>query len=105
MIHEIPASKSCQGILSDQGFLEGPSAVENARFGMAISAVPDLNLDGFSDVVVGAPLEDNSRGVVYVYFGDKTTVRLQHSQVDIASDNILIIPHINSSCHRIETLM
>ncbi|XP_062410862.1 integrin alpha-2-like [Sardina pilchardus] len=68
------------GILSDQGFLVGPSAVENARFGMAISAVPDLNLDGFSDVVVGAPLEDNSHGVIYVYFGDKTTVRLQHSQ-------------------------
>ncbi|XP_062410940.1 integrin alpha-2-like [Sardina pilchardus] len=68
------------GILSDQGVLVGPSAVENARFGMAMSAVPDLNLDGFSDVVVGAPLEDNSHGVIYVYFGDKTTVRLQHSQ-------------------------
>ncbi|XP_063066232.1 integrin alpha-2-like isoform X2 [Engraulis encrasicolus] len=69
-----------RGILSDQGSLEGSSAVENARFGMAISAVPDLNLDGFTDVVVGAPLEDNGRGVVYVFFGDKTTVRLQHSQ-------------------------
>ncbi|XP_048114206.1 integrin alpha-2-like [Alosa alosa] len=68
------------GILGDQGFLVGPSAVENARFGMAISAVPDLNLDGFSDVVVGAPLEDNSHGVIYIYFGDKTTIRLHHSQ-------------------------
>ncbi|KAL2099997.1 hypothetical protein ACEWY4_004391 [Coilia grayii] len=73
------------GILSDQGFLAGSSAVENARFGMAISAVPDLNLDGFGDVVVGAPLEDNGRGAIYVFFGDKTTVRLQHSQKIVGS--------------------
>ncbi|KTF85351.1 hypothetical protein cypCar_00010626 [Cyprinus carpio] len=50
-----------EGILSHQGVLEGPSASENARFGTAITAVPDLNLDNFSDVVVGAPLEGNGQ--------------------------------------------
>uniref|UniRef100_A0A8C7QYY7 Integrin subunit alpha 2 n=1 Tax=Oncorhynchus mykiss TaxID=8022 RepID=A0A8C7QYY7_ONCMY len=66
-----------KGILSDQGILRGPSPVDNARFGMSISAVPDLNMDGYSDVVVGAPLEDNNRGVIYVFNGDKKKLRTQ----------------------------
>uniref|UniRef100_A0A8C7QZ17 Integrin subunit alpha 2 n=1 Tax=Oncorhynchus mykiss TaxID=8022 RepID=A0A8C7QZ17_ONCMY len=69
-----------KGILSDQGILRGPSPVDNARFGMSISAVPDLNMDGYSDVVVGAPLEDNNRGVIYVFNGDKKKLRTQCSQ-------------------------
>ncbi|KAG9355109.1 hypothetical protein JZ751_001822, partial [Albula glossodonta] len=69
-----------KGILSEQGFLNGPSVSESARFGMAISAVPDLNLDGFNDVVVGAPLEDKHRGAIYIYNGDKKTIQKQHSQ-------------------------
>uniref|UniRef100_A0A4W5N2S9 Integrin subunit alpha 2 n=1 Tax=Hucho hucho TaxID=62062 RepID=A0A4W5N2S9_9TELE len=74
-----------KGILSVQGFLKGPSPVENARFGMSISAVPDLNMDGYSDVVVGAPLEDNNKGVVYVFNGDKKRLRTQYSQKILGS--------------------
>lgn len=62
--------------------LEGPSAMENARFGTAITAVPDLNLDGFSDVVVGAPLEGNGQGAIYIYYGDRKNIRKQSSQVE-----------------------
>ncbi|XP_055718347.1 integrin alpha-2-like [Salvelinus fontinalis] len=69
-----------KGILSDQGILKGPSPADNARFGMSISAVADLNMDGYSDVVVGAPLEDNNRGVIYVFNGDKKKLRTQCSQ-------------------------
>ncbi|XP_041792539.1 integrin alpha-2 [Chelmon rostratus] len=69
-----------KGILNEQGFLSGPSPRENARFGMAISAVPDLDLDGYNDVVVGAPLEDKQKGVVYIYNGDKKTLKKQFSQ-------------------------
>ncbi|XP_036382642.1 integrin alpha-2-like [Megalops cyprinoides] len=69
-----------KGILNGQGFLDGPSTSENARFGMAISAVPDLNMDGFNDVAVGAPLEDSGRGVIYIYNGDRKTIQRQHSQ-------------------------
>ncbi|XP_062870087.1 integrin alpha-2 [Trichomycterus rosablanca] len=68
------------GVLSSQGFLEGSSPMENARFGMAISAAPDLNLDGFTDVVVGAPLEDHNRGAIYIFNGDLKTIRKQSSQ-------------------------
>ncbi|KAG7214361.1 hypothetical protein CRUP_010121, partial [Coryphaenoides rupestris] len=68
------------GILSEQGFLSGPSSSENSRFGMAMAAVPDLDLDGFSDVVVGAPLEDNQRGVLYVFNGQDKTLGKDFSQ-------------------------
>uniref|UniRef100_A0A8C8K4D9 Integrin subunit alpha 2 n=1 Tax=Oncorhynchus tshawytscha TaxID=74940 RepID=A0A8C8K4D9_ONCTS len=74
-----------KGILSVQGFLKGPSPVENARFGMSVSAVPDLNMDGYSDVVVGAPLEDNNKGVIYVFNGDKKRLRTQYSQKILGS--------------------
>lgn len=71
-----------KGILNEQGLLNGPDSTENARFGMAISAVPDLDLDGYSDVVVGAPLEDDKRGVIYIFNGNKKTVNRQFSQVN-----------------------
>ncbi|KAM7415872.1 hypothetical protein PAMA_018098 [Pampus argenteus] len=68
------------GILNEQGYLSGPLSTENARFGMAVSAVPDLDLDGYNDVVVGAPLEDKERGVIYIYNGGKKTLNKQFSQ-------------------------
>uniref|UniRef100_A0A673A015 Integrin, alpha 2 (CD49B, alpha 2 subunit of VLA-2 receptor), tandem duplicate 2 n=1 Tax=Sphaeramia orbicularis TaxID=375764 RepID=A0A673A015_9TELE len=69
-----------KGILNEQGFLIGPPSTENARFGMAISAVPDLDLDGYDDVVVGSPLEDNGRGAIYIYNGKKKTLNKEFSQ-------------------------
>ncbi|XP_031433316.1 integrin alpha-1 [Clupea harengus] len=42
-----------------------------ARFGTAIAAIPDLNLDGWADVVIGSPLENDHRGAVYIYHGNK----------------------------------
>ncbi|XP_061528071.1 integrin alpha-2 [Phycodurus eques] len=69
-----------KGILNEQGFLKGSPPTENARFGMAISAIPDLDLDGYNDAVVGAPLEDKGRGVIYIYNGRKKTLDKQFSQ-------------------------
>ncbi|XP_044052568.1 integrin alpha-2 [Siniperca chuatsi] len=69
-----------KGILNEHGFLSGPTPTENARFGMAISAIPDLDLDGYNDVVVGAPLEDKEKGVIYIYNGEKKTLNKQFSQ-------------------------
>uniref|UniRef100_A0A8B9JQ70 Integrin, alpha 2 (CD49B, alpha 2 subunit of VLA-2 receptor), tandem duplicate 2 n=1 Tax=Astyanax mexicanus TaxID=7994 RepID=A0A8B9JQ70_ASTMX len=74
-----------KGILISQDSLEGSSPLENSRFGMAIAAVPDLNLDGFADVVIGAPLEDNNRGAIYIYNGDKKSIRKQSSQKILGS--------------------
>ncbi|KAI3352734.1 hypothetical protein L3Q82_019312 [Scortum barcoo] len=41
------------------------------RFGTTISSLADLNGDGLRDVAVGAPLEDDNRGAVYIYLGDR----------------------------------
>ncbi|XP_074547115.1 integrin alpha-1 [Halichoeres trimaculatus] len=51
-----------------------------ARFGTAIAAVTDLNLDGFNDVAIGAPFENDHRGAVYIYHGDKTTLKEKYVQ-------------------------
>uniref|UniRef100_A0A3B4THL0 Integrin alpha-M-like n=1 Tax=Seriola dumerili TaxID=41447 RepID=A0A3B4THL0_SERDU len=41
------------------------------RFGTTISSLADLNGDGLRDVAVGAPLEDDNRGAVYIYLGNR----------------------------------
>uniref|UniRef100_A0A3B4AFK9 VWFA domain-containing protein n=1 Tax=Periophthalmus magnuspinnatus TaxID=409849 RepID=A0A3B4AFK9_9GOBI len=44
------------------------------RFGTTIASVADVNGDGLRDAVVGAPLENQNRGAVYLYLGDRTRV-------------------------------
>lgn len=52
------------------------------RFGTSISSLADLNGDGLRDVAVGAPLEDENRGAVYIFLGDRHRgVRSTFSQV------------------------
>ncbi|KAG8456643.1 hypothetical protein GDO86_002429 [Hymenochirus boettgeri] len=51
-----------------------------ARFGTAIAAIKDLNLDGFNDVAIGAPLEGDHRGAVYIYHGDGNTIKKNYAQ-------------------------
>ncbi|XP_045072972.1 integrin alpha-L-like isoform X2 [Coregonus clupeaformis] len=51
------------------------------RFGSSISSLTDLNGDGLKDVAVGAPLEDDRRGAVYIYLGEKLRgIRPEFSQ-------------------------
>ncbi|KAK6467850.1 integrin alpha-M-like, partial [Huso huso] len=56
------------------------------RFGASISEVADLNGDGFRDLAVGAPLENNNQGSVYIYNGgsglpETFSQRIEASQV------------------------
>ncbi|NXL64995.1 ITA1 protein, partial [Chordeiles acutipennis] len=51
-----------------------------ARFGTAIAAVKDLNLDGYNDIVIGSPLEDDHWGAVYIYHGHGNTISKKYSQ-------------------------
>ncbi|XP_067841718.1 integrin alpha-1 [Heptranchias perlo] len=51
-----------------------------SRFGTAIAAVSDLNLDDYNDVVIGAPLEDNHQGAVYLFHGTGITINKKYSQ-------------------------
>uniref|UniRef100_A0A8C7CBB7 Integrin alpha-1-like n=1 Tax=Oncorhynchus kisutch TaxID=8019 RepID=A0A8C7CBB7_ONCKI len=51
-----------------------------ARFGTAIAEVSDLDLDGNRDVAIGAPLENDHKGAVYVYHGAKKTIKEKYVQ-------------------------
>uniref|UniRef100_A0AAZ3Q5M5 VWFA domain-containing protein n=1 Tax=Oncorhynchus tshawytscha TaxID=74940 RepID=A0AAZ3Q5M5_ONCTS len=72
-----------------EGALEIQDHGQNARFGSSLAPVPDLNGDGFNDVVVGAPLEDDHRGAIYVFFSQRNRILRKYKQriaaLDIAS--------------------
>lgn len=60
--------------------LSGPQ--EFGRFGSAIAPLGDLDLDGFNDVAVGAPLgADGRQGLVYIYGGSGAGLRPHPTQV------------------------
>uniref|UniRef100_A0A8D2KRC2 Integrin alpha-2 n=1 Tax=Varanus komodoensis TaxID=61221 RepID=A0A8D2KRC2_VARKO len=75
-----------RGILGKQELLEGPEGLENARFGSAITAVSDIDLDGFNDVIVGSPLENQNAGAIYIYNGNQRTIQTKYSQRISGSD-------------------
>uniref|UniRef100_A0A8C4QDQ6 Uncharacterized protein n=1 Tax=Eptatretus burgeri TaxID=7764 RepID=A0A8C4QDQ6_EPTBU len=52
----------------------------NAHFGTAIESLGDINDDGFQDVAIGAPQEDDFHGVVYIYQGDDGGIVPHYSQ-------------------------
>ncbi|XP_055489961.1 integrin alpha-2 [Leucoraja erinacea] len=68
------------GNLEKKGMLEGPTNGRNNRFGSAIAAITDINLDGYNDVAVGAPVEDENHGVVYIYNGHQKSIQPKHTQ-------------------------
>ncbi|KAM8794306.1 integrin alpha-10 [Eudromia elegans] len=69
-----------QQLVAPAGTLHAAGKPQDSRFGSALAAVPDLNHDGFNDVLVGAPLEDGHRGAVYVYHGAPGTVLPHYKQ-------------------------
>lgn len=65
------------------GVLELTDLSENARFGSALAPVSDLNGDSFNDLVVGAPLEDEHQGVIYIYNSQHNRILRKYKQVGI----------------------
>ncbi|KAF3691974.1 Integrin alpha-10 Precursor [Channa argus] len=61
---------SGEEVFVSNGTLKSEEKSQDARFGYALAAAPDLNHDSFTDLLVGAPLEDDHRGAIYVYHGD-----------------------------------
>ncbi|KAJ8024981.1 Integrin alpha-9 [Holothuria leucospilota] len=51
-----------------------------ARFGSSISGIKDLNHDGYFDVIIGAPYEDDGTGAVYIYLGGAEGLDPNYSQ-------------------------
>ncbi|MBN3273602.1 ITAX protein, partial [Polyodon spathula] len=61
------------------GQLKGINGQPYSRFGASISEVADLNGDKFMDLAVGAPLENNNQGSVYIFNGG-TSLPITFSQ-------------------------
>ncbi|OQR73543.1 integrin alpha-PS1-like [Tropilaelaps mercedesae] len=57
---------------------------EESRFGFAVAGLGDVDRDGYSDVAVGAPYED--QGAVYIYLGSKDGLSVKPSQIIRGSD-------------------
>ena len=60
--------------------LTGPP---ESRFGFSLTSLGDLNHDGFEDLAVGAPYDDDGRGTVYIYLGSTDGIVREPSQVRI----------------------
>lgn len=65
-----------------------------ARFGTSIAPIKDLNLDGFNDIVIGAPLEDDHRGAVYVYHGNGKSIKKEYAQVWLRINCLIPKPRV-----------
>ncbi|KAG7466833.1 hypothetical protein MATL_G00146510 [Megalops atlanticus] len=51
-----------------------------ARFGETITNLGDIDDDGFPDVAIGAPQEDDLQGAIYIYNGRKSGIARTFSQ-------------------------
>ncbi|XP_043570155.1 integrin alpha-E-like isoform X1 [Chiloscyllium plagiosum] len=71
--------------------LTGISSYTNARFGVAIANIGDINMDGYNDVAIGAPLEEDHRGSIYIFNGHKDGIHKAHSQ-RISGKDVLLEP-------------
>ncbi|XP_067837874.1 integrin alpha-X-like, partial [Heptranchias perlo] len=76
----IVCTMSPEGNFSCTGTLRGVEGNGLGRFGSAIAALRDLNGDGLGDVAIGAPLEDEHRGSVYIYHGQPRGISPRYSQ-------------------------
>ncbi|XP_051522504.1 integrin alpha-M-like isoform X4 [Myxocyprinus asiaticus] len=59
--------------------LEG-MAGQRGRFGSSLASPADLNGDGFRDVLIGAPLEEDGQGSIYIFNGQTDGIISTYSQ-------------------------
>nr|XP_055033077.1 integrin alpha-X-like [Misgurnus anguillicaudatus] len=55
-------------------------AGQRGRFGASLASPADLNGDGLRDVVIGAPLEDDGQGSIYIFNGKPGGIISTYSQ-------------------------
>lgn len=70
-----------KGHFNLEGFLEPSNWAHNSRFGSALSSMPDLNGDGYGELVVGAPLEDDHSGAIYLFYSQHNGIQPEFKQV------------------------
>nr|XP_025035071.1 integrin alpha-E [Pelodiscus sinensis] len=71
------------------GHLRDQKLPSLARFGFALASIGDINGDGYEDVAIGAPLEDqlsdpSAFGSIYIYNGDKDGIRPSFQRIRAA---------------------
>ncbi|XP_048101456.1 integrin alpha-M-like [Alosa alosa] len=67
-------------VVQDTGVSLLGMAGQRGRFGSSLASLADLNGDGIRDVAVGAPLEDNGQGSVYIFNGRRGGINPTYSQ-------------------------
>ncbi|KAF3855419.1 hypothetical protein F7725_023474 [Dissostichus mawsoni] len=72
---------------------------QNARLGSALAQIPDMNGDGFRELVVGAPLEDDHQGALYVFYGHQKTLQHRFRQRVSASGLSSGLQYFGQSLH------
>ncbi|NXM12985.1 ITA11 protein, partial [Ploceus nigricollis] len=86
-------------IFIPSGALVDLQSYQNSRFGSCIAAVPDLNQDSYNDLVVGAPLEDEHQGAIYVFLGFQETILKKYKQRIAAADLAPGLMYFGCSIH------
>ncbi|XP_055489478.1 integrin alpha-9 isoform X2 [Leucoraja erinacea] len=71
--------------LEEQQLLNG-DGIYNAHFGQCIGSLGDIDDDGFPDVAIGAPNENDFRGAVYIYHGDPNGLVSRYSMKLLAQN-------------------
>ncbi|RXN37534.1 integrin alpha-M-like protein [Labeo rohita] len=55
-------------------------AGQRGRFGSSLASPADLNGDGYMDVLIGAPLEEDGQGSIYIFNGGAYQINTTYSQ-------------------------
>ncbi|EMP23835.1 Integrin alpha-D [Chelonia mydas] len=60
--------------------LQGQRGQPFGRFGASMSEIGDISGDGWRDVAIGAPTENDNNGALYIFHGEKRGLRPQYRQ-------------------------
>uniref|UniRef100_A0A452H068 VWFA domain-containing protein n=1 Tax=Gopherus agassizii TaxID=38772 RepID=A0A452H068_9SAUR len=60
--------------------LQGQTGQAFGRFGASMSKIGDISGDGQMDMAIGAPLENDNRGALYIFHGEKGDISPQYRQ-------------------------
>ncbi|XP_048064760.1 integrin alpha-M-like [Megalobrama amblycephala] len=60
-------------------------AGQRGRFGSSLASPADLDGDGFMDVLIGAPLEEDGQGSIYIFNGKDGAINSKYSQRIVGS--------------------
>ncbi|XP_064088810.1 integrin alpha-PS3-like [Macrobrachium nipponense] len=70
------------------------SSSPSARFGTTLASPGDMNFDGYEDVAVGAPWENNGKGAVYIYMGSEIGLRQVYAQ-RLSPEDFPTVPNLS----------